>query len=248
MPLLWDQAHSVLTVKHCIEKIGDTVAFFNPGQTPVITADQPLCSFQANSMAVAYYTWWRWICDYAWWSSYRDGCVKISWNLIARQWMDQCYYWSRCSIIWNSGFISTCFKCDQDVPCTPDHSMQPVHFNKRGLQRLLFRKPWQTDTVFWRMVWFLQHESAQCQFWNLVLDVKKSWSSANVNCFWSRHKCTKDTSPWDCHCFGTTENFWHSFLPLIHLMRYCFFILWQGESCMAHLGCLWWGVWHIHKA
>ena len=42
---------------------------------------------------------------------------------------------------------------------------------------------------------FCKHESAQCQFWNLVLDVKKSWSSENVNCFLSRHKCTKDTSP-----------------------------------------------------
>ena len=34
--LLRDQAHSVATLKH------DTVAFLNPGQTPIITADQPL--------------------------------------------------------------------------------------------------------------------------------------------------------------------------------------------------------------
>ena len=42
MPLLRDQAHSVATLKHAMKKIQDTVAFLNPGQTPVIAADQPL--------------------------------------------------------------------------------------------------------------------------------------------------------------------------------------------------------------
>ena len=42
MPLLRDQAHSVATVKHTMKKIFDTRAFLNPGQIPVIAADQPL--------------------------------------------------------------------------------------------------------------------------------------------------------------------------------------------------------------
>jgi len=42
LPLLRDQAHSAATLKHAMEKIRDTVAFLNPGQTPVIAADQPL--------------------------------------------------------------------------------------------------------------------------------------------------------------------------------------------------------------
>lgn len=42
LPLIRDQAHSVATIKHAMEKVRDTVAFLNPGQTPVIAADQPL--------------------------------------------------------------------------------------------------------------------------------------------------------------------------------------------------------------
>ena len=44
LPLLPDQAHSVATIKHVIDKVRDTVAFLNPGQVPVLTADQPLYS------------------------------------------------------------------------------------------------------------------------------------------------------------------------------------------------------------
>ncbi len=44
MPLIRDQAHSVATIKHCMQTIRDTVAFLNPGQIPVIAADQPLFS------------------------------------------------------------------------------------------------------------------------------------------------------------------------------------------------------------
>lgn len=42
LPLLRDPAHSVATLKHSMDKIRETVTFLNPGQTPVITADQPL--------------------------------------------------------------------------------------------------------------------------------------------------------------------------------------------------------------
>ena len=42
LPLFRDQSHYVATIKHVMDKVRDTVAFLNPGQTPVICADQPL--------------------------------------------------------------------------------------------------------------------------------------------------------------------------------------------------------------
>ena len=53
LPLLRDQAHSVATIKHAMDKIKETVSFLNPGQTPVITADQPL-------YALAKQIQWHW--------------------------------------------------------------------------------------------------------------------------------------------------------------------------------------------
>ena len=53
LPLLRDQAHSVATIKHVMDKVRDTVAFLNPGQTPVIGADQPL-------YALAKQVQWHW--------------------------------------------------------------------------------------------------------------------------------------------------------------------------------------------
>ena len=42
LPLLRDQAHSVATVKHVMDKIREIVAFLNPSQVPIIAADQPI--------------------------------------------------------------------------------------------------------------------------------------------------------------------------------------------------------------
>ena len=42
LPLLRDEAHSVATIRHVMGKIRDTVEFLNPGQIPVVAADQPL--------------------------------------------------------------------------------------------------------------------------------------------------------------------------------------------------------------
>lgn len=42
LPLLREQAHTVATIRHVMERIRETIAFLNPGQIPVITADQPL--------------------------------------------------------------------------------------------------------------------------------------------------------------------------------------------------------------
>lgn len=53
MPLLRDQAHSVATVKHVMDKIKEAVNILNPGQVPVITADQPI-------YALAKQIQWKW--------------------------------------------------------------------------------------------------------------------------------------------------------------------------------------------
>ena len=42
LSLFQEQAHSVAMIKHSIDKVKERVNFLNPGQTPIITADQPL--------------------------------------------------------------------------------------------------------------------------------------------------------------------------------------------------------------
>jgi len=42
MPLLRDKAQEISTVKHAMDKIKEALAYLNPSQTPVISADQPL--------------------------------------------------------------------------------------------------------------------------------------------------------------------------------------------------------------
>ena len=57
LPLLRDQAHSIATVKHAMKKVREVMTFLNPGQTPVLTADQPLS-------AMAKQIQWYWPEDY----------------------------------------------------------------------------------------------------------------------------------------------------------------------------------------
>ena len=45
LPLLRDQAHSVATVRHVMQKVCDTVAHLNTGHVPAITEDQPIYAF-----------------------------------------------------------------------------------------------------------------------------------------------------------------------------------------------------------
>lgn len=58
MPLLRDPAHSVATVRHVMDKVRDAVQFLNPGQVPVLTADQPIYAVAKQiQMAVARSIW-----------------------------------------------------------------------------------------------------------------------------------------------------------------------------------------------
>ena len=42
LPLFQEQAHSVATIKHAMDKIKEVISFLIPGQTPVMACDQPL--------------------------------------------------------------------------------------------------------------------------------------------------------------------------------------------------------------
>ena len=53
LPLLPEQAHSVATVKHAMNKIKEATHYLNADQIPVVTADQPL-------FAIAKQIQWQW--------------------------------------------------------------------------------------------------------------------------------------------------------------------------------------------
>eukprot|EP00058_Branchiostoma_floridae_P021206 XP_002606696.1 hypothetical protein BRAFLDRAFT_72537 [Branchiostoma floridae] len=53
LPLFRDPAHSVATIRHVMDKVMETVTFLNPGQIPVMTADQPI-------YALAKQIQWHW--------------------------------------------------------------------------------------------------------------------------------------------------------------------------------------------
>ena len=57
LPLLPDQAHPIATVKHAMDLVKETTAFLNPGQIPVITADQPLFGIKKQIQ-------WEWSFNY----------------------------------------------------------------------------------------------------------------------------------------------------------------------------------------
>ena len=42
MPILQEQAHSVATIKHAMDKVKEVTSFLNPRQMPVMACDQPL--------------------------------------------------------------------------------------------------------------------------------------------------------------------------------------------------------------
>jgi hypothetical protein len=45
MPILQEQAHSVATIKHVMDKVKEVTSFLNPRQAPVMACDQPLFVF-----------------------------------------------------------------------------------------------------------------------------------------------------------------------------------------------------------
>ena len=111
LPLLRDQAHSVATVKHVMDKIREIVAFLNPSQVPIIAADQPI-------YAVAKKVQWHWPEFYG-----EDkfvimfgglhiemAALKSIGTLLRDSGWDRSPRGSRDSISWDSRFISDSFK------------------------------------------------------------------------------------------------------------------------------------------
>ena len=64
MPLFPESSHSVAMIKHCMDVAKATTNFLNPGQVPVVAADQPL-------FAIAKQVQWKWP------SLYGDVVVKF---------------------------------------------------------------------------------------------------------------------------------------------------------------------------
>jgi hypothetical protein len=57
LPLLNDQAHSVATIKHTMDKVKEVTQFLNPAQCSGMAVDQPL-------FAIAKQIQWQWSNDY----------------------------------------------------------------------------------------------------------------------------------------------------------------------------------------
>ena len=53
LPLFLDSAHTVAMIRHSVDVVKNAVEHVNPGQTPVITLDQPL-------FALAKQIQWKW--------------------------------------------------------------------------------------------------------------------------------------------------------------------------------------------
>lgn len=132
MPLMRAQAHSVATSKHALEKICDTTAFLNPGQTPVVSADQPLYAL-ANQIQ------WTWP-EYG-----EDKCVVMFGGLH----IEMSALRSLGALLQDSGWTSSLveagvassgtavfpdsIKCHRDKTSPSDYGIQSVPTNEGGI-------------------------------------------------------------------------------------------------------------------
>ena len=94
LPLLRDEAHSVATVRHSMNKVRDTIAHLNPGQVPVITADQPI-------YALIKQVQWHWPDLYG-----EDKFVVMFWGLH----VEMAALWSLRTLLQTSGWTGALVK------------------------------------------------------------------------------------------------------------------------------------------
>ena len=71
LPLFLDSAHSVAVIKHSMTPVQSIVQHLNPGQVPVLAADQPLYALSINGAVPLLLE--RSLCHYVWWFTHRDG-------------------------------------------------------------------------------------------------------------------------------------------------------------------------------
>ena len=57
LPLFLESAHTVAMIKHSMDVVRNAVEYLNPGQTPVVTFDQPLFALVKEIQ-------WKWPQDY----------------------------------------------------------------------------------------------------------------------------------------------------------------------------------------
>ena len=71
LPLFPESAHTAAMIKHSLCVVKSATEHLNPGQTPVITYDQPLYALaKKNSVEVAKSLWRRQVCSHDGWSPY----------------------------------------------------------------------------------------------------------------------------------------------------------------------------------
>ena len=172
MPLWRDQAHSVATIKHAMAKIRDTVAFLNPGQTPVIAADQPL-------YALAKQIQWKW-------PEYGEDKFVIMFGGLH---IEMAALRSIGTLLWGSGWTSAIVEAEVASFGTAEsylsassvtRTRQAHQITACSLYKLM-KKAYHdycseesgiSDKTFEDWCEQRRKESPQFQFWNLVLDME----------------------------------------------------------------------------
>ena len=78
LPLFLDNANSVAIIWHSMDIVKAAIQHLNPGQMPVLAADQPL---YARAKEIQ----WTWpatsLCDHVRWSTHRDGHIEVAGRL-----------------------------------------------------------------------------------------------------------------------------------------------------------------------
>ena len=122
-----------------MKKIRDTVAFLNPGQTPVIAADQPLYALLKQIQ-------WEWpeygedkfVIMFGGLHIEMAALKSLGTLLEDSGWTSAIVEAGLASSIWYCRVLPDCIKCHQAQTDPPDHSMHPLKIDERSIRRLLF--------------------------------------------------------------------------------------------------------------
>ena len=74
LPLFPDNAHSAAMIRHSMDIVKAAVQHLNPGQTPVLAADQPVYTHGEGQVVIIFGG---------------DGHTEVAWRLAGRQWLDE---------------------------------------------------------------------------------------------------------------------------------------------------------------
>ena len=152
-----------------MDKIRDAVRLFNPGQVPVITADQPI-------YAKAKQIQWQWPEDYGesqflimFGGLHIEMTVAFTWFLPSRQWEGRSSYWGGGSFNRHSRFFPISCECHQDPSSPPGDSVQPLQAPEISLLYI----------ICGRIGW----PHSRQEFWRLVLTPQTTESTVTVLAF-----------------------------------------------------------------